>query len=264
MSCYGIIFCGFNCADTLEESLAPWIAAREWRLGGHDWVISAISVPFTGFPQETLDRTHEILTSHFERGYIDFLNKGTDKTWTEVQARGMALQDLVSAGCSLSWQVDSDENYEVGQIARIVAFVEARPFVDAWKLSLKNYVGLNGDDKTYLVEPFQPMRLHRLHLANGLCVDRFYQDNNVCYTRPGEQDKPDNVVADVQLAVATVPPGCAWISHQSWPPTIRSRRKCEYQLSRAGWKPDFAWDDSRGGLVWRDGVVPKETARDDS
>lgn len=254
MSHYGIIYVAYQSEDLLPASLTPWVEAKRAQLNGHQFTICAVSVPFEGFPQEaTLDNTRALLGAHAQDGTVDHVIV-RDKPMKETEARGAALKWLVEKGVTATWQHDSDEIITTDQIARIVAFVEASPWMMSYRLSLRNAVF---DEHTYLAEPFQPMRIHRTHGPGGHVADGFWDDNNVRYTRPWTRDRADcEVTRDIQMASMVVPPSVAWLVHLSWLNNARSKSKAEYQQRR--WGPpvgagcSFAWDESRGGLVWND------------
>lgn len=257
MSKIGVIFAAWQCADLLPQSLAPWIEARKRHLGGRTYMIVAVSVPFEGFPQEEpLDGTLPVLHAKREQGDIDHHIQSVVPV-KETEARGAALKWLVEQGCEATIMVDSDEFYQLAEIERIFAFVAARPHLACFRISLKNRVF---DAHTHLVEPFQPMRIHRVQVGDLRATD-FWDDNNIYYS----PSSSGHLVKDVQLPGAVIPTAVAWIDHLSWlndGPDGRSRRKILYQNARPGWKCSFDWDDARGGLIWRDGQPIPETARD--
>ncbi len=247
----GVILCAWQTEEYVEASLAPWIAARETRLGGHDYVICAVSVPFEGFAQsEPRDRTRAILGAAVQADNIDHVIV-TDKPMKETEARGRALQWLIERGVDVLWQWDADEIGTAEQIAAIAGFVAARPQVPWFRVCYRNYVF---DQQTYLVDPFTPPRIHRV-AAGELRATDFYDDNNVLYRRPGD----GWIVRDTDLPCVTIPKAVAWIKHLTWLSDLRSKTKAAYQWVRWG-RCDFDWDDSRGGLIWRDGQPIPETA----
>lgn len=253
MSKYGIIWVGHQCEDTLERSLAPWIEARKSRLGGHGFVICAVSEPFEGFQQGEHDNTRLQLYAHHQNGEIDNLIVGDEPT-KETKARGDALRWLRAQGATHLWQHDADEFITTDQIAAIARFVEARP-VDWYRLSLRNQVFTPNQ---HLVEPFTPPRIHRVHNPGGFVAAGFHQDNNVYYERPWDGER----ILDTQMASLTVPKGVAWIAHESWLNNSRSKSKIDYQRARGWPNCSFSWDDSKGGLIWNPSLPIPETETD--
>lgn len=166
----------------------------------------------------------------------------------------MALTWLVDQGCEMSWQVDSDEYYTLNEIQNILDFVEANPWTVSFKLSLKNYVF---DDKTYLVEPFTPTRIHRVSGTGGYLVAGFQSDNGTFYQRPWSKE----TIPDLGLSQQTVPMNVAWIRHDSWPNSPRSKAKCEYQTVRWGNVCSFAWDEHKG-LVFNPSLPTPKVVRE--
>ena len=253
----GVIFVAWQSGDLLSSSLLPWINARKQHLGGHDYTIAAVSVPFEGFPQEELlDSTMAVLHTEREQGEIDYHLQNV-VPMKETEARGAALKWLVEQGCDVTWQADADEFPTPQQIEGTLRFFETRPHVAWARGSLRNYVF---DRQTYLVEPFTPPRLHRTRLPGGWVASAFWDDNNVLYFREGQVNERREI-RDVDLPHVTVPKRLS-IRHESWLNDSRSRRKIAYQNARVGWQCSFDWDDARGGLIWRDGQPIPETARD--
>jgi hypothetical protein len=255
----GVIFCAFQAEDLLARSLGPWIETRRQHLGGHEFIICAVSVPFEGFDTsgEPEDRTRAILGGHAQAGEIDHAIV-RDKPMKETEARGAALRWLVAQGVDTLIQWDSDEFPTTEQIERILAFVAARPHIAWFRLSYKNRV-FTPDQ--YLVQPFTPPRIHRVQPPGTMSIraDIFYEDNGIVY---GRTDNPHvDRIPDHYFPSLTIPKSVAWIDHWTWLSDLRSKRKQAYQWAR--WQRcDFAWDDSRGGLIWRDGQPVPETARD--
>lgn len=246
----GVIFTALNVEEYLQQSLSPWVYARRSRLGGHEWSICAVSVPFYGFEIGSLDGTGDVLKKHHGRGEIDYLI-ADNALMTEVKARTAAMNLLIKGGSQILWQADGDEMPTEDQIIKILRFIESRQ-VDWYCLSLKNRVFTKNQ---YLVQPFTPPRIHRVYNPGGYIAAGFYQDNNIYYERPTTGER----VFDIQISSAVVPKNVAWIDHMTWLNDARSRSKIIYQASR-GWQCSFAWDESKG-LVWSPGHE-QETAQD--
>lgn len=239
----GIIFCAWGTKDLVEQSLAPWVELR--RQGKA--TICAVSVKFASFEGED-DGTRELLRGYLERGDIDHLVDGPDNA-LEVTARGMALTWLREQGVEATWMIDADEFYTHKEIARIIDFVTANPWVVWFRISLKNMVF---DSTTYLAEPFQPPRIHRVCAPGGYLAAGFHSDNGVYYERPWSGEK----AVDERYASLVIPPEVAWIRHESWPNSLRSKSKIEYQTARWGNVCSFAWDDAQGGLIFNPKLPP--------
>ncbi len=243
----GCIFVAWQSADLLPSSLTPWVEAKRAQLGGHEYIVAAVSVPFEGFPQEEeRDATRSILGAAAHVGDIDHVIV-TDKPMKETEARGAALRWLVEKGVDTLWQHDSDEVAAQDDIARIAAFVENQPYVTWFRLSLRNAVF---SPTTFLVEPFTPPRIHRVH-ARGYRAHSFSADNDVAYGGTITRD----IIPQDRFSSMTVPTSVAFVRHLSWLNDLRSKRKCAYQQHR--WAPPvgagcaFRWDETRG-LVWNE------------
>lgn len=250
----GIIYVGFQCEDLIQRSLTPWIQARAARLGGADWKIAAVSLPFDGFNHEgeSMDDTHKILCDCAMYGEIDYLIADTVPT-KETDARGAALRWLVNEGeVDILWMVDADEDYSLADIHAILTFVTANPWVAWYRVSLKNMVFT---ERQYLREPFTPPRIHRVYLP-GLRASGFWDDNNVYYK--GGWDHSEAIQRDIDFASLTIPETVAFVPHLSWLNNSRSRKKINYQLHGRGWPEcSFSWDDARGGLIFNEGYYAK-------
>lgn len=239
----GVIFCAFNAGDLLPRSLAPWTEARGQKLDGHQFVIAAVCVPFEKFEEPRLDSTLEELRKELAAYKIDRLIGATSPA-KETDARGAALRHLVEAGCDVTIQVDHDEIYDLQTISRIFHFVQSRPSIVCFKGSLKNYVF---DEQTFLVQPFNPMRIHRVR-AGDFTAHWFWDDNNVSYIRDGTNE----LRRDIDFACLTIPRSIGWTAHYSWLNNERSKRKVEYQKKRWG-TSSFDWDAKNNVLIWRAG-----------
>lgn len=255
----GVIWAGFNCEDTLDRSLAPWIAARRDKLGGHDFVICAVSVPFEGFGEEATDKTRTLLGFASTRDDIDHAIV-RDRPMKETEARGAALRWLTEKGCDLSIMVDADEFYSTDEISRIMTFVSARPLIAAFKGSFRNCVF---DENTYVTQPFRPMRIHRVRYGDYL-LDSFWDDNNALYRAANGDFK-----RDIDLPVAQIPQSVQFTKHLTWISDERSRKKCEYQTKARGWECSFRWNYSLDRLEWNESYFranglsfPPETRKD--
>ncbi len=242
----GCILTGYGMADYVESCLRAWIAARTARLDDHEFVICAVSVPFAAFPDSADDGTVDRLAAHLAAGEIDHLIT-EPKGIPETEARGLALTWLKTQHVDAIWQVDVDEQYTEQDISRIIRYVDANPFVAAFRLSLKNYVF---DRATYLADPFTPMRIHRIK-AGPLEASAFWADNNVSYQGAGGR-----TVRDDALATLTVPATVAWVRHITWLNDERSKRKIVYHEGHFASRPEglrcsYSWDETKG-LVFND------------
>lgn len=235
----GIIYTGFNTEKYIHESLYTWLLAKQDKLGGNEFVISVTSVPFIKFnidANKGLDGTHQILEKLNGEFTFDYFNHNPTPV-TEVEARSAALKYLVGQDVDYVWQVDSDEFYTSDDILRIIKFLSFQKLVPCFRLSLKNYVF---DENTYLIEPFCPMRIHKVKF-NSCVASEFYDDNNIFYLNEGTK------VYDVQIANMTIPASFVWIKHLTWLSDDRSKRKVAYQRAR-GWECSFKWDEENNKL----------------
>ena len=254
----GIIFCAFQMEDYVQRSISPWIEARDTKVGGHEFVICAVSQPFVGFEVDELDKTQSILVALHEDGQIDHVISGSEPV-KEVDARGAALRWLLAQGVTLTWMADSDEFTTLAEVGSVLRFVQSRPGITAFRGSLKNYIL---DERTYMVEPFNPMRIHRTD-SGSYTAYSFWDDNNVLYRGSITRD----FKRDIDFPTLTIPRTVCFTPHMSWTSDERGRRKQAYQ--RARWVHcSFKWNEKVGKLEWDESYFAKtgepipETAQD--
>lgn len=236
-------------------SLSPWIKARESKLGGHEFVICAISMPFVGFPHEgQTDGTQEMLRRAANSGQIDHLII-SDQPARETEARGQALRWLTTPttqaiapydlnGVDYIWQVDADEAYTESDILGAANFVRSNGFITWFRIPFRNLVFT---ENQWLAEPFSPPRIHKTtaFVKPRYCVHSFCDDNNIAYSGGVTRD----IVPDTNFAHQTIPYTLCNPKHYTWLNNQRSRKKVAYQKAR-GWNCSFEWDDARGGLIF--------------
>jgi len=234
MSKIGLILVGHNCAEYFDECLNPWLEAKK----EFNIKICAVNCPFEGFPVDEDDESRDRLIKLRDSGEIDHLimSEGPIK---ETEARGAALKWLVAQDCEISIMVDFDEVYQLEDIRKIIGFVEKQKFTVAFKVPLKNYVF---NTRTYLAQPFEPFRIHRLR-HNGYEAYGFWDDNNVQYRGTITRD----IKYDIHFPYATIPSSLVFVKHFSWISNYRSRCKCLYQQNRQ-WVSSFIWDEKENTL----------------
>lgn len=232
MNKWGIIFCSYNSAETVKESLLSWKQVKSE--SPDKFVYSCVSVPFLEYKDfeiaedNTIElvRAAQIMDSHFYNVPEKYLK--------ETDARGLCLQYLKMQECDYVFFVDTDEIYTVEEINKIIQYVESSPDVLWFKLSLKNYIF---DEKSYLEEPFCPARIYRVS-APPFKLGVFYQDNDISYVY-NDQEVQNSVVKNKVITQKI-----AWIKHLTWQSNENSRLKVNYQLKR--WNLcSYEWKDGR-------------------
>ena len=259
----GIIAQGRNCADVLDDVLAPWIEAMK----KHDIFICLTSATFKemeklGEGPKNTDNTEEKFWEYNRKHPNNIIQIVFNKYASEAESRNAARQELQKLGVDLIWLLDlSDEYYTVEQIDNIIKFVKSEPFSIWFRLSFKNYVF---DKKTYLTQPFTPPRIWRTNLGGYKLVECVY-DNDFIYTNAiGAQ------ISDKQLSNYIIPKSVAWIKHHSWLSDERSKGKILYQTSHFshGAGCSYRWNDKEDKLEWNPvyfkkvGEVIPTTAKD--
>lgn len=228
----GVLLCSYNCADTLEACLVPWLELKK-ELG---LVISAVSVPFKEYRDFdiTIDNTRELLDGYLARHDIDFLT--TEPQFIdEAAARTLALRPLLSSGVDLIFILDADEVWTIKEICATLDFINQ---VDATWYAV-NYKNLTFSESSY-IEGFCPPRIFRVTYG-GLRLDRFYFDNDILYADNGHEVDYKN------LPKGIVPKFRAFPKHFSWVGE-KTKQKVEYQLKHFGGLCSYRWNDITNSL----------------
>jgi hypothetical protein len=122
-------------------------------LNRENYFVSAVSVPFKEYKDidELEDNSTNILRELVNQGRLQYL-VDEPKYILELEARNLALENLVKHNVDYIWLVDSDEFYTEKDIQKIEDYVESSN-KNLFKISLKNHVF---DKEHYIEEPFQP------------------------------------------------------------------------------------------------------------
>lgn len=224
----GIIYTAYNSEDYIERSINPWIEAKTKKIGGFDFSIATVSMPFEKFPSSKQDGTLEKLQKITERGDIDTLFCDSNIPVNEWEARNLCLQYFKNNyPCDLFFMLDSDEFYDTNEIKSLFQYIESGDPLVAWyKVCLRNFVFNN---KTYLTEPFMPPRIYRNRVGNYE-INKFTYDNDINYIHIKNKEEKSHL----ELAYSTVPQILCNARHYTWLDDQRSRDKIDYQKSR-GW-----------------------------
>lgn len=229
MNKFGIIFCGLNQEEHVEESIAPF-------LDDDRFVVACVSVPFLEYKDDPFeDETGRILKSLYEQGRFKYFID-SPRFVEESHARNLAVSLLKEDGVDYYWIADADEKPTKEDLDRIIEFVENDSSSYWWSLSYKNYVF---DNKHYLQEPFCPPRIFRRE-KTGCIFEGFYWDNCGAFNSCG------TVIPYLSLKNKTIPKEIAWIKHYTWPNNEYGRRKVEYQKKHFKGICSFDWDKEKG------------------
>jgi hypothetical protein len=240
----GVLLCSYSLPEYIHDCLRPWIEARQTKLGGHEFVISAISVPFKEYRDKAEEdaESPRILQEYKDKGLIDYLF--TEPKWEEEKVvRNTALNPLLEVeNCDIIFLLNVDEEYRLEEIEKMFSFVVRNPFIPWFRGSLKNYIF---DRKTYLREPFCPARIYRTRLSN-LRLYGFRFDNEMIYI-----DEQNRIIDHQQLPSLTIPKHICFATHWTWLSSEATKRKTEYQHTRWGSSMcGYKWDYERNRLVF--------------
>jgi hypothetical protein len=241
----GVLGCGFECEEYIEEVLKPWFEAKQNNLAGCEFVFSFVHGQFKEYSVinggEIKTQTPKWYYDHSSS--IDYFSAPSPAS--EAEQRNNALMPLLREGCDLVWLLDlQDEIYTLKQIEDIVLYIKNERFTSWFNLCFKNYVF---DKNTYIKEPFCPPRIFRVS-TNGFKLKDFFWDNDVRYegtvnTGYSFDSKTINYAA---LPSKMIPARIAHIKHLTWLSNEKSKKKCLYQQMHFGGKCSYKWDDQIG------------------
>lgn len=223
MAKIGIVYLSYNNQNYLERFLSPWINARANNLGGNQFVISAVSLPFKeyenmpGFAEDHV--TYKMLETLIQYEKIDYLTT-TPLYQTEAEARTAGMGPLLIENCDIVMLVDGDEYYTSKQIEEIFKFVEINKFISWFSVNFRNYVFT---ERHYLADLFIPPRIFKTK-TNGFTISRFYFDNDIFY----KSDLDGKEQSYKSLPHMDLPKSLI-VNHYSWLSNENSKRKIEYQ-----------------------------------
>jgi hypothetical protein len=230
MNKFGIIFCGYNQEEHVEESLFPF-------LNDERFIVACVSVPFQEYISfDFEDSTTEKLKNLHAQGKFKYFFD-SPKHIKEFHARNLAVEALKEEGVDYFWIADADEKPTKEDLNKIIEFVENDKESFWWSLSYKNYIF---DDKQYLEEPFCPPRIFKKEKM-GCVFNGFYWDNCADY-----QSVSGNSISYTSLRAKTIPKDVAWIKHYTWPNNESAKRKIFYQNKHFEGICSFSWDEESG------------------
>ncbi len=234
----GVLLCAYQCEEHLEKVLAPWTEAQ--RL--HQIGIAAVSGLFKEYQNMSFDKDNEktlsMLGSFVENGTIECLFSPLPSSGkSESEVRNLPLQHLLYREYDFIWLLDGDEYYTVEQISKIIAYIEAKPFIDWFGINFKNYVF----DGNVWIDGFCPPRIFRRVTSQGYKIVNFYWDNDIMY-KPADNWSP--IKKYTELSTVNISKSVAHVKHMTWISNEKSKRKVEYQLAHFGhcsykWNEEF-------------------------
>lgn len=237
----GILYCGYNTEEYVDQSIQPWINARADKLMGCEFVICAVSVPFLEYKDDNFrDGTTEALNDYYKNFKIDHLITEPQYVLEHI-ARDNALQYLLSQGIDSLILVDADEIWEESQIKEILGKVCLDKFTSWFSVQYRNFVF---DKQTHLVDYFTPPRIFRVE-TNGYKLLRFNWDNDTVYgTDCFEFNKNCRKEVPHRELPHKLIRGTA-INHYSWIGET-AKRKIFYQQAHFQGVCSYKWDDING------------------
>jgi hypothetical protein len=249
----GVIYCGYNTEEYVDQSIQPWINARENRLGGDEFVICAVSVPFEEYKDDPFkDSTTDALKDYYNNFKIDQLIT-EPKYVKEHVARDAALQWLLTKGVEIVCMVDSDEIFTESQISDIFNKVHLDRFTSWFSIQYRNFVF---DKETYLIEPFTPPRIFRVN-TNGYTLTKFFWDNDLQYSMHHYENSR---LAHKEISYRELPHKLIRntpVNHYTWMNNPSGKRKCAYQLKHFSGVCGYKWDENNNCLVFNEEYYAK-------
>jgi hypothetical protein len=215
----GIIYCAYNCKKFVEESIIPFIEAKEKGIINS---ICAVSLPFAEYINisDTNDGTTELLLDLYKKDKIDYIFT-QPKHIQEHAARDLCLQYLKIMNMDFIWLIDGDEFYSIKNINDIINYIKETSYI-WYSINFKNYIF---DGKKW-IDGFCPPRIFRSNFENYY-IHKFYWDNDILYLNNHEHINYKN------LPNTSIPKEIAHIKHMTWLHS-NSKEKYEYQIKHFG------------------------------
>jgi hypothetical protein len=243
----GISAIGYECAEHLNDVLAPWVELRKSCLTRYEFFISVSHGVFPethklGFPLYSTDGTIARLNEKLAEKSIDNLVV-TDRPTFERDLRNHTLPYLFDQNIDLLWLLDlQDEIYTPAQILNTLEFIE-KSDEDWFKINFKNYVF---DEYTF-VDDFIAPRIWRINTPKDK-VAGFYYDNDIIYDSGRTHGEHIHTV---------IPRDIAFVKHLSWVGSkAYLQRKIGFQKIHYG-QCSYKWDDAQGRLIFDEDYYAK-------
>lgn len=238
-----VILAAFNNQRYLAACLAPWLRLKRAHPG--KIFISAVSVPFLSFDSTVFDSTQPMLKDYRSLGSIDALVTAKDATFTEAEARNLALDNAkTSKGFVFDYDflfvLDGDEVYrdDLAPLEAMFEQAENEP-AECFKVPFTNITFAPDLAQNHML---WSNRIWRKPEDERKTVLRFGDDNgiDVCNAISGaklyeDRSKPIGKISMENVAV----------DHFTWLNDLTSKRKISYQRARWGFC-SFQWDQAAG------------------
>ena len=238
----GVLGCGYNCHEGLEERLNPWFNfAKE-----NNVVFSFVSAQFLeysklGYDTKNNAETKAKILELFLDGRIQHYY-ATETPQSEANARNEALRPLIEDCCDIIWLLDlSDEYYTESNIQKIYGHVfTAEDRIAWWSINFKNYIF---DGKQW-IDGFCPPRIFRNTIDYGdFRISSFYYDNDITY----KYSRDSKIVIPYKyFPNEQIPKKLAHIKHMTWLHS-NGKDKVKYQLAHFG-HCSYKWNEEKNEL----------------
>lgn len=230
----GILGCGFNCVEDIENRLSPWFeSAKEFNM-----VFSFVSCMFKEYKDLTKNednkQTIEYLTELKNKNLIQYFSS-SETPLVESDARNLALFPLLADNVDCVWLLDlSDEYYTKEEIKAIVNYIHNDKFNQWYSVNFKNYI-LDGKQ---WIDDFCPPRI--FFNTRGLKIVKFYWDNDIIYSNGRDE------LNYKYLVNQKIPKHYAHVRHMTWLHT-NGKLKVEYQNRHFG-HCSYKWNNEKNEL----------------
>lgn len=204
----GILVCGFDCSETLDEIMNPWFELKH----KYGMILSFVSCRFREYESLGILKSNvstvNKLNKYLSLNKIDYLNI-PQNSLLESEARNLALKSLLDSNVEYIILLDaSDEFWTEKQIEDVISCIsnEDNLFYAWFKVHYKNYIF----DGNQWLDGFCPPRIFRTNMQ-GLKLKSFYWDNDLYY-----EDNNGNKVDYKELVNREIPRRTAQIKHITW------------------------------------------------
>ena len=226
----GLLFCAYGIPEYIEQSINPWIKAKE----KFDIKIAAVHGQFKenhdlGYEDNDLE-TQQKLLDRLASKELDFVYRQNEynnekKYGSEAQIRNKGLQFLLneSVDCILPW--DLDEVITEQEISNLIDYLKKDEFIAWYKIEYKN---LTFNRKTY-TKGFSPPRAFKTNYGCGYKLKEMIYDNDVSYITVDGQIIHYQQLPSQKIGTHVLNP-----LHYTWCDYERAKQKIEYQNKHFG------------------------------